>query len=310
MREITPAVCQRLAEIRLEHYGPRGRSRFAQELGLTPSTYAHYEADRLPPVDVLLRAARLTHTRLEWLITGAGERHEAAETLRTSHAERLLDRLRTVLRDRPDLMPQVESYLVALEQLRGRELSAPRSSPRPRVNDLVPVVGSTSAGTARFWRELPESRDGPLADARLEELLAQCTGPTAEAPARFGPGVLTGPVSLVQLSRPDDRGLLEFLSAPQLRGRFRNCVAWRIDGASMEPRFLDGDLVVASPECPAESGHPCVARQRGQLGVNCKLYQREGDEVLLIPVNEVYPVQRVPAEEIVWAWRVVASVRL
>jgi transcriptional regulator with XRE-family HTH domain len=307
---LTPAVCQRMAEIRREHYGPRGRSRFARDLGLTPSTYGHYETDRLPPVDVLLKAARLTHTRLEWLISGAGERREAGDSPRSSHAEAILDRLRVLLRDRPDLIPQVESYLVALEQFRRREQPAPRFSARPAADDLVPVVGSTSAGTARFWRELPESRDGPLADARMEELLALCTGPTAEAPARFGPGVMTGPVSLVQLSRPDDRGLLEFVNAPQLKSRFRNCVAWRIDGASMEPRFLDGDLVVASPDAPAESGHPCIARQRGQLGVNCKVYQREGDEVLLIPVNEAYPVQRVPAEEIVWAWRVVASVRL
>jgi hypothetical protein len=53
-----------------------------------------------------------------------------------------------------------------------------------------------------------------------------------------------------------------------------------------------------------------VARQTGQIGVNCKLYRAEGDDILLIPINEAYEMQRVPKVSINWAWRVLASVRL
>lgn len=313
MKEITAAICERLALIRRQNYGPRGRSRFAEELGIGPSTYSHYESDRLPPADILLRAARLTGTRLEWLITGEGEPAEPSQRPPSGKRPPAVERLHSLLESHPELLPQVEAFLEALARLRSRERGGTKPArrlSRPTADELIPVIGSTSAGTARYWSEVPESREGPVADARLEELLATCTGPTVEAAARFGPAAGEGAVSLIQLSQPDDRGLLEFLSAPAFKGSYPDCVAWRIDGESMSPRYHDGDLVLTSPSHSAETGHPCVARQRGQLGVNCKVYRREEETIWLIPINPEYATQVVPAREVMWAWRVVASVRL
>ena len=63
-------VCQRIAQVRLEFAGPRGKSRFSKELGISPSTYDYYESSRVPPADVLVRIANLTDVDLGWLLTG------------------------------------------------------------------------------------------------------------------------------------------------------------------------------------------------------------------------------------------------
>ena len=65
-----------------------------------------------------------------------------------------------------------------------------------------------------------------------------------------------------------------------------------------------------SPDAPAVDGHPCVARQQGQIGVNCKLFQQQGDEIALVPVNEQFAIQRFPTNQLLWARRVLYSVRL
>ena len=64
----TAAICERLKQVRIQVCGPRGQSHFAALLQLSPSTYNYYEKGRIPPVDVLDRAARVTDAPLLWLI--------------------------------------------------------------------------------------------------------------------------------------------------------------------------------------------------------------------------------------------------
>jgi transcriptional regulator with XRE-family HTH domain len=59
-----------LKQVRIQVCGPRGQSHFAALLALSPSTYNYYEKGRIPPVDVLDRAARVTGAPLLWLIRG------------------------------------------------------------------------------------------------------------------------------------------------------------------------------------------------------------------------------------------------
>ena len=66
----TAAICERLKQVRIQVCGPRGQSHFAALLNLSPSTYNYYEKGRIPPVDVLDRAATMTGAPLLWLIRG------------------------------------------------------------------------------------------------------------------------------------------------------------------------------------------------------------------------------------------------
>jgi hypothetical protein len=306
-----PLICQRLALVRRETYGPRGQSAFARDLGIAPTSYTHYEKDRIAPAEILARAAKLCGIRLEWLISGEGlrqDRHLRAN----SPADRLGERLVNLLEQTPRLERAVDEFLQMLEGMNAQAVPAASSShPLSGSGDLIPVIGSTAAGPAHYWSELHALREGREADGNIEKLLSGHFQKTiAAAPIVSDQTSDAEPVSLVQYSRPDDSGFLEFLSAAALRRRYPQAVAWRIDGESMAPRFQDGDLVVTSPDHPAVEMFPCVARQVDQVGVNCKLFRRDGNDVLLIPVNESYPLQRIPAGNIQWAWRVLSSVRL
>lgn len=66
----TAAICERLKQVRVQVCGSRGQSHFAALLKLSPSTYNYYEKGRIPPVDVLDRAAHVTGAPLLWLIRG------------------------------------------------------------------------------------------------------------------------------------------------------------------------------------------------------------------------------------------------
>ena len=259
-----------------------------------------------------MKAAQLTGTRIEWLITGEGSQ-EAIVPDETSRTRELCDQLRRILHRRPDLTDHVASFFSLLsEQAQPAPPSAPSATDDWR--ELVPVVGSTAAGPAHFWEEIQITAGGPEADERLEELLrshadrsVQSAGQVTAAPSTAG-GQTS--VALVQYSRPDELGILEFLSGTGIKQQFPAAVAWRIDGDSMSPRYEDGDFVVTSPDEPAVPGHPCVARQAGQIGVNCKLYQVRGSEVTLIPVNDRHSVQAFPSNRLQWAHRVLYVVRL
>ena len=282
-------ICERLKATRIRLYGDRGRSELCRLLGIRPSTYALYEIRRVPPVELLLRVAELTGVPLEWLVTGAGQPY-AAESL-----------------------PATSDLSNAVSQYKQSDPEGNPASP-PLRSDWIPLIGSTAAGPARYWQELSLTHGGPEADARLESTLATHAAQAGETSRISGDLSSTTDidrtVSLVQFSTPDDRGFVEFLSAPGVKTKHPRAVAWRIDGDSMSPRYLDGDLVISSQDHPAVPGHPCVARQLGQIGVNCKIYQEEGRDILLIPINERSPTQRFSASQLLWAHRVLCSVRI
>ncbi|MBX3442513.1 MAG: LexA family transcriptional regulator [Planctomyces sp.] len=308
------AICERLKDLRERLYGVRGRSAFARDLQVPVSTYSQYEQDRIPPADVLHRAASLARVRLEWLITGDGE---ALAGPRNGVQSPLAVRVEALLQARPELASPLSGMLDALERASGPGESAKGRSRSQRAPEdrkaWIPIVGSTAAGPARYWSELPGVRESASADARLRELIERAAaGDLQKASARFEgltPEIPSAAPMLLQCSEPDERGILEFVAAASLKARDPRCVAWRIDGDSMEPRFRDGDLVVASPSFPVVDGQPCIARQRGQIGVNCKLFRREGDEALLIPINERHVPQRIPADSLEWAHPIIGVVR-
>lgn len=303
-------LAARLREVRIFRYGERGRSAFARDLGIPVTTYQHYEEGRAPPAELLVAATRVAQVSLIWLLTGEGLMTPQALDPVPPIAKSLstIARLKTLLELHPEHLPECNWFLDLLESPGG---TAVATNPPSSRRDLIPVMGSTAAGPARYWLESPESVLGPRAEQRVEELLSKRARQQGSNANQTNVGQLSsGQVSLVQYSTPDAEGFLEYLEAAATLQRHPAAVAWRIDGESMSPRYRDGDFVIVDPALPAAPAHPCVARQAGQIGVNCKLYQTDGNDVLLIPINETCPVQRVARRDLLWTHRVVASVRL
>lgn len=318
MQKNVPGICLRLAALRLTHFGARGKTRFAAELGIGPSSYHRYEIDRTPPAELLARAAERTNTSLHWLLTGEGEMSpgsaSAASKPAGGNASIFITRIEALLARTPELERSLTGFLDLLENVSDTFPNvAADDHASARLESLLPVVGGTAAGPARFWEEAGGQHGGPEADSRLEELLS-ANSDRAVREAEFvatSPALgADGPVALVQWSRPDELGFVEFVACPTVKSKFPQAVCWRIDGDSMSPRYRDGDLVITSADRPAIDGHPCIARQTDQIGVNCKIYKDDGDHILLIPVNEAYSPERLPRSQLQWAHRVLYSVRL
>ena len=176
---------------------------------------------------------------------------------------------------------------------------------------MIPVVGRSSAGVLSFWKDLPIT-PGPELDAHVQTIIDRTQTPP-EFDARSGESEssqveASGSVQIVSLATAT-AGSLQFVRSAELKARFPRAVAWQLDGDSMEPRFFHGDVVVVSIDQEAIEGQPCVVRIRGQVGVTCKVFHREGDDVMLLPINPRVEVQRVPAADIEYAARVLFVVR-
>jgi phage repressor protein C with HTH and peptisase S24 domain len=120
-------------------------------------------------------------------------------------------------------------------------------------------------------------------------------------------------ISLVQLNEPLASGVVEFVDAPGLRQLCPSGFAVRVDGESMEPRFRHGDVVIAAPGRSVAGGQAAVVQIRARVGLTLKLVCREegrdGAQVYLVPINERYYTERLPAKEIEWMAPVLFSVR-
>ena len=330
------AICQRIAGVRVEVAGPRGKSHFAKQLGISPSTYDYYESSRVPPADVLVRIADIAGVDLRWLLTG-----EASASHPVPSGHPVLQRAAALLATHPDSAKPLAAFLdilaaslqfpakdrppeVARLEPTGR--AEPWVGPRPAAvgvagagpgvwpsengrESWIPILGRSAAGVPQFW-----SGDGEESGAAtLAELARRHAGrrpARAEQASASGPARLSDvPVQLVTLEGPDDSDVAEYMVSPEVRARFCDAFAVRIDGASMSPEIRHGDLVVLSPRAPAADGRPAVVQLRRQIGVTCKLFRRQGDSVHLVPVNEQFGPQEFPAGEVVWALRVLATIR-
>ena len=116
-------------------------------------------------------------------------------------------------------------------------------------------------------------------------------------------------LEIISLTSPDEQGQCEYISAGQIKSKYPDAFAVRIDGESMAPDIRHGDLVLVSPSSLAVDGQPAVIQLANQIGVTCKLCRIEADTVHLIPVNEAFAPQTFSADKLQWALRVLARVR-
>ena len=326
MEEIShKEICQRIAQVRTEVAGPRGKSAFAKKLGLSPSTYDYYEHSRVPPAEVLLRIAEVGGVDLRWLLTGQSGSGEF------DTGQPALQRAAKFLADRPDgaapLAAFVEILAESMKFPQAREAeptqqpadedtsAAPVGAvPLPQRQDphqaWIPILGRTAAGVPHFWADRADAQ-GLTTLADLVSKYARRRGRTMSATISAGEDQTAAePVQVITLTAPDADDVVEFISCPRIKARHDDAFAVRVDGESMSPDIGHGDLVILSPSVPAADGRAAVVQLSGQIGVTCKLFRRSGETVHLVPISEQISPVAMPRDQVAWALRVLATVRL
>jgi len=312
------AVINRVRRLREQYAGGRGKSKFAQALGISPSTYNYYENDRVPPIQILLKMCEVTGADLEWLLTGgSGEKRFAF-----GPNSEFLEKLDDLLTNDADLGEAIMAFIELLCEKKAVEkgLQSRIASSEPGRPGWIPVLGRTAAGMVHFWDEtlLPEPKQ---AITELDELVKKhigkeivgCVDGTVsidlQARALMG-RVKRQQANLIQVGGQEQEEIVEFVQCEEIHELFPDSFALRVDGDSMSPRINDGDIVILSPSVPAAQGHIAIARVANQIGVTCKLIRTTLEHVHLIPINETYETKVVDKTDLLWALAVLCHISI
>jgi len=299
-------ICSRIAKLRTEVCGPRGKSAFAQKLGLSPSTYDYYESKRVPPADVLVAIADLAGVDLRWLITGESAAGEA------THGDNpVIRRAAALLAEHPDAAAALGAFLDILSEssrFPAKPAATRRQASGPR-DSWLPVLGRSAAGVPQFWTDAAQAQSVTQLGELIDRHARQAERHARPAIAQHRDSDRRAVVQILTLRRAEKGTADEFVAAEDIKARWPDAFAVRIDGESMSPDIRHGDLVVLSPSAPAADGRAAVVQLVDQIGVTCKLYRRSGPNVHLVPINEQFAPQSVPGESVVWALRVLARIR-
>jgi len=316
------ALSRRIVQLRKDFAGARGKSRFAEALGISASTYTYYENDRLPPISVLLKICEVTSTDLYWLLTGRRETARRAPSL----SSELMKKLNGLLQNSPKSVDALIAFIELLTEKKNveKKLTSKIPEPKPDRPGWIPILGRTAAGMVHFWQQtsLPEPKDAVV---ELDQLVEKYTGRAIMASVS---GVLaldlqiapllrelkTQTANLIQVSgQTGDSGTdsaVQFIECQEIYELFPDAFALQTDGDSMSPRINDTDVVILSPSVPAAQGHVAVAKLSDQIGVTCKLIRTTESRVHLIPINEKYETKIVPNENLLWALAVLCHIRV
>ena len=312
------AVINRVRRLREQYAGGRGKSKFAQALGISPSTYNYYENNRVPPIEILLKMCEVTGADLEWLLTGGSSEKRFA----FGPNSELLEKLDDLLTNDPDLGEAIMAFIELLCEKKAVEkgLQSRIASSEPGRPGWIPVLGRTAAGMVHFWDQtlLPEPKQ---AITELDELVKKhigkeivgCVDGTVsidlQARALMG-RVKRQQVNLIQVGGQEQKEIVEFVQCEEIHELFPDSFALRVDGDSMSPRINDGDIVILSPSVPAAQGHIAIARVANQIGVTCKLIRTTREHVHLIPINETYETKVFDKTDLLWALAVLCHISI
>jgi len=131
-------IIERVIQLRTQHFGKRGKSIFARELGISPSTYNYYEQDRVPPADILLKMSKATGVGLGWLI--AGEENFADASNNSSNAGPGSDIGRAVealVTENPQLRQAISAFIEIICEKNNIENTLIGSDSRDESRSLV-----------------------------------------------------------------------------------------------------------------------------------------------------------------------------
>ena len=309
------SIIERIRQLRSQYAGQRGKSKFAQDLGISASTYNYYENDRVPPIELAVKICEITGADIEWLLTG-----KTGEKKISGPNGKLILKLNQLLIEKPELAPAVSAFVDLLCEKASLEEQLCKSVRQPLTSKAgwIPVLGRTAAGMVHFWDQtnLPNYSQ---AVTELEELVKKHIGKPIVATCekvvsvdlqaqKLISGLAGSDVSLVQVSGQEDQQIVEFVQCQKIHEMFSDSFALHVDGDSMSPRINDGDIVVVSPSVPAAQGCAAIAHIANQIGVTCKLIRMADSMVHLIPINERYPTKIIPKQDLSWALAVLCHI--
>jgi transcriptional regulator with XRE-family HTH domain len=94
-------VIGRIATLRKDYAGQRGKKNFAAQLGISPSTYSYYEKDRVPPIPILLKICQLCNVNVNWLLTGNNGQEKEDHCQQTGQNNHIISKVNKVLEKQP-----------------------------------------------------------------------------------------------------------------------------------------------------------------------------------------------------------------
>ena len=321
------ALISRVKALRERYCGARGKSKFARELGISPSTYNYYELDRVAPIDILLKICEVTGADIQWLLTGSqsGDMNEVGEEL--------MRKIGLLIRNKPVLAASIEAFVDLLAAKQGittgitsveQSFESINENTRAKNTDeqadRIPVLGRTAAGIVGMWEDV--LCDSDKAVTELDDIVKRHLGKSiiAQADSELEVDLVTGEmmdnladekINVVQVTgEGGDDEVVEFVQCQAITRLYNDCFGLRIDGDSMSPRIKDGDIIIASASLKAKQGQMGIAHLKGQIGVTCKLLRYDADKVHLVPINEKYDTKVVHKNDIAWALSVICHVSI
>jgi SOS-response transcriptional repressor LexA len=317
------ALIERIIELRNKHYGKRGRSDFAAKLGISPSTYFYYEQDRIPPIDILLKICELCNVGIYWLLTGNDDQNRPVNSSPEGIFSDIFEKIKKAAAENPASLQAINAFIELIAQQRAIEAESSfteKHAENANGNGWIPVLGRTAAGAPGMWSQT-NFTDPAITETQLSDLTARhIHHPIVKKHlVRISPdlpskpiisAIDNDPVSLIQTTGDSSDDIFQFIDCPAVLRAYPDCFALQIDGDSMAPRIGDGDIVILSPSVGAVQGQPAVVQIAGAIGVTCKLFRQDSDNIHLVPINEKYQPKIIKSDDLLWALAVLCHVKL
>lgn len=271
MTETASKLAGRIRELRRRQFGARGRSAFADRIGVSREEYAAYEAGRIPPGDVLVRMCEVTGEDLQWLLTGLAGRGTLVISGARDRHQHILSKAAQLLHDAPESAGALEAFIELLRSGHAARSARPEL-PAPTRERFVPIFEPDELGEAL---PDPDSAIQSLVGLTTAEGRASVVGgawlcePSVRADEPLAPATL--------LTDDTRTGVLIAAGALDEAGALFGV---RVEDDELSPMLRRGDVAIVACGRAARPGRPALCRLR-RRGAVLRIWLSDGDDVRL-----------------------------
>jgi SOS-response transcriptional repressor LexA len=260
-------------------------SEIARRIGQPRHNVANYLSQREPSIEFLIAVCRTQNISPTWLLLGKGPMHLGEPDWSTIDYEALQEEAhRQRLELERNLRRIAEAFPKARETMSVAEFSRRGAAAGLlQVNRIPKVIAAEELPADEDWRPhyVPIIND-VAAGVGVDTLKAESLPPGAAD------------------------SYVRFEGAP--KGAF----AITVKGASMQPDFQEGDLVIVDPSRHASSGHIAVVlfddRQTQSREAMVKRFRKRAEMVKLESLNPRFPALVIPASQFITAFEIFGHV--